>query len=155
MTTFEQATAPLKKFADFKGRASRSEFWTFLIFVLIAQAAARLVDAMLFRTGMMPGPIAGLTGLLLFNPQVAVTVRRLHDVNKSGKELVVPLVMRFATPLVAFAAMSGFIGRIIILGYAGLVLLVFAGLLTSLIKKGSNIPNKYGAAPTAFTFGKI
>ena len=50
MTTFEQATAPLKKFADFKGRASRSEFWTFLVFVLIAQAAGRLVDAMLFRT---------------------------------------------------------------------------------------------------------
>ena len=151
---FEQVLSTLKKFADFKGRASRQEFWTFFAFVVLATAVIRLVDSMFFRSGMMPGPLSGLCSLLLFIPQVAVTVRRLHDVNKSGKELVVPLVMLVAMPLVAYAAISGFIGKIIILGYSGIVLLVFAGLLSSLIKKGSNIPNKYGAAPTAFTFGK-
>lgn len=101
---------------------------------------------------MLPSPLAGLTSLLLFIPQLAVTVRRLHDVGKSGRELVVPVVMLLAVPLVAYAALAGFVGKIILLGYSGVVLLVFAGLLLNLIKKGGTVPNRYGAAPTAFSF---
>ena len=63
-------------------------------------------------------------------------------------------LMLLALPLVAYAALSGFIGKIIILGYSGVLLLVFAGLLMSLIRKGGTVPNKYGGAPTAFSFGK-
>lgn len=155
MSAFVQSViATLRKYADFKGRASRQEFWTFFVFVLIAQAAARLVDAMVFRAGMMPGPISGLLGLLLFVPQLAVAVRRLHDVGKSGRDLLLPVLMLLATPLVAYAALAGFIGKIILLGYGGVVLLVFAGLLLSLIKKGGTVPNRYGAAPTAFSFAR-
>lgn len=152
MQFFESALATLKKYAQFSGRASRQEFWTFFLFVILAQALARVVDAMLGRGGWMPGPIYGLVAVLLFVPQIAVTVRRLHDVGKSGREMVVPMIMLFALPLVA--AFHGFIGRIIALGYAGVTLILFAGLLLQLIKKGSSIPNKYGAAPTAFSFGK-
>ena len=99
----------------------------------------------------MPGPVSGLLGLLLFVPQLAVAVRRLHDVGKSGRDLLLPVLMLLATPLVAYAALAGFIGKIILLGYGGVVLLVFAGLLLSLIKKGGTVPNRYGAAPTAFS----
>jgi uncharacterized membrane protein YhaH (DUF805 family) len=90
--------------------------------------------------------------LILFLPQIAVAVRRLHDVNRSGRELVVPCVMLLALPLVL--AFGGFLPRIIALGYAGLVLLVFANLLQLLLKKGSKIPNRYGASPTAFSFAR-
>ena len=49
MTAFEMAMRPLRKYADFKGRASRSEFWTFFVFVLIVQAVARIVDLLFWR----------------------------------------------------------------------------------------------------------
>lgn len=150
MKLLESALFTLKRYADFSGRASRSEFWYFFVFVILANAVARFVDLILGSRGYLPGPVTGLVGLLLLVPQIAVAVRRLHDVGRGGKELIVPLVMLLAMPFVV--AFGGVLGRIVALGYAGLVLLVFAHLLTLLIKKGSTIPNKYGAAPTAFSF---
>lgn len=152
MQFFESAMGTLKKYAEFNGRASRQEFWTFFAFVLLAQAFARVLDSIMGRGGWMPGPIYGLVALVLFLPQVAVTVRRLHDVGRSGREMVLPMVMLLLMPL--FAVFQGFIGRIITLGYVGITLILFAGLLMLLVKKGGSVPNKYGAAPTAFSFGK-
>lgn len=152
MVVFESAMHTLKKYADFSGRASRSEFWFFFAFVLLAQAAARLLDVFFGRGGYLPGPVAGLVGLLLLVPQIAVAVRRLHDVGRSGRELVVPCVMLALLPLVL--SLGGFLPRIVGLGYAGLTLLVFANLLLMLTKPGRNVPNKYGASPTAFSFAR-
>ena len=152
MKLLESALFTLKKYADFSGRASRSEFWYFFVFVILANAVARVVDMVLGSRGYLPGPVTGLTSLLLFVPQVAVAVRRLHDVGRSGKELIAPLVMLLVMPLIV--AFGSFLGRIVALGYSGLLLLIFAGLLTLLAKKGSTIPNKYGPAPTAFSFAR-
>lgn len=146
---FQSAMGTLKKYAEFQGRASRSEFWIFFIFVLIVQAVARVVDV-LFGGGLLGGAFSLLAAVLLFVPQLAVTVRRLHDVNRSGRELVVPFLMLLAAPL--FVMFRGFIATIITLGYSGLVLLFFANLLLLLIKKGGSIPNRYGASPKAFSF---
>jgi uncharacterized membrane protein YhaH (DUF805 family) len=146
MTAFEMAMRPLRKYADFKGRASRSEFWTFFVFVLILQAVAGMVDLLFGGRGVF----ALLAGLLLIVPQLAVTVRRLHDVGKSGRDLVVPGLMLLFMPL--FVMFGGLIAGIVALGYYGIVLLLFANLLLLLIKKGGSIPNRYGASPTAFTF---
>ena len=145
---FQSALGTLKKYAEFKGRASRAEFWTFFLFVLIAQAVAGIVD--LLFGGFRSGAFSLLAGVLLFVPQLAVTVRRLHDVNRSGRELLVPFLMLLAMPL--FVVFRGFIAGIITLGYSGIVLLLFANLLLLLIKQGSSIPNKYGASPKAFSF---
>lgn len=149
MSAFEMAMQPLKKYADFKGRASRSEFWAFLVVVMLAQAFARVLDVF-FGRGMMFGAFSLLAAVALFVPQLAVTVRRLHDVNRGGRELVVPLLMLLALPL--FVMFRGLIAGMVALGYYGVVLLVFANLFLLLIKKGSTIPNKYGASPTAFSF---
>ena len=152
MTFFEQAFQPLRKYADFSGRASRGEFWTFFFVVLFAQALARVVDTIFLRGSYLPGPVAGIVGLLLIVPQLAVAVRRLHDVNCSGRELVAPLLMLLAMPLVVM--FGSVLGKIVALGYSGLVLIVFGMLLLQLIKEGGKVPNKYGAAPTAFSFAR-
>ena len=89
MGAFGLISQSLKKFTDFKSRASRAEFWTFFFFVLGAQAVARLVDIML-GSGPFGGPVSMLSSLLLFVPQVSVAVRRLHDVHRSGRELLTP-----------------------------------------------------------------
>jgi uncharacterized membrane protein YhaH (DUF805 family) len=52
---------------------------------------------------------------------------------------------------VAFA-FRGALPQIVALGYLGITVLAFANLLTLFMKKGSTIPNRYGAAPTAFSF---
>jgi uncharacterized membrane protein YhaH (DUF805 family) len=146
MFVFESAFQTLRKYAEFNGRASRHEFWCFFAFVIIANAVVGLVG-MLFGAGPV---LSGLVGLLLIIPQIAVAVRRLHDLGKSGRELVVPCAMFAAVPL-AFA-FRGILPRVVALGFLGITLLAFANLLTLFLKKGSTIPNRYGAAPTAFSF---
>src|SRR5918999_1745687 len=77
-----------------------------------------------------------------------LSVRRLHDVGRSGRELLVPCVMFLALPL-AFA-FRGILPQIVALGFLGMTLLLFANLLRLFLKEGSTVPNKYGGAPTAF-----
>ncbi|QNM82923.1 DUF805 domain-containing protein [Sphingomonas sabuli] len=148
MFVFESAMATLRKYADFQGRASRHEFWCFFAFVILANAVAGLVG-MLFGMGPM---LSGLVGLFLVIPQIAVAVRRLHDVGKSGRELVVPCVILAVMP-VAFA-FRGILPQIVALGLLGVGLLAFANLLTLFLKKGTNVPNRYGKAPAAFSFAR-
>jgi uncharacterized membrane protein YhaH (DUF805 family) len=62
------------KYADFKGRALRSEFWWFQLFVVIVQAVLNAV---------LP-PLAGVFGLIVLLPGLAVGARRLHDIGRSG-----------------------------------------------------------------------
>jgi len=146
MKLFDSALYTLRKYADFSGRASREEFWLFVAFVIVAQAIAGFVGLILG----MRGALSGIVGLLLIIPQLAVAVRRLHDLGKSGRELVVPCVMLLLLPLTF--AFRGILPQILALGFLGITLLAFAHLLTLFLKKGSTVPNKYGAAPTAFSF---
>jgi uncharacterized membrane protein YhaH (DUF805 family) len=146
MFIFESAFQTLRKYADFKGRASLQEFWSFLAFVIIVQAVAGFVGTLL---GLGP-LLSGLVGALLIIPQLAVAVRRLHDVGRSGRELLVPCVMLLALPL-AFA-FRGILPQIVALGVLGMTLLLFGNLLRLFLKKGSTVPNRYGGAPTAFSY---
>jgi len=146
MFVFESALRTLQRYTDFNGRASRHEFWCFVAFVVIANAVAGLLG-MMFGVGRT---LPGLVGLLLLIPQIAVAVRRLHDLGKSGRELLVPCVMLAAAPL-AFA-FRGLLPQLIAFGFFAITLLAFANLLTLFLKKGSTVPNRYGAAPTAFSF---
>jgi uncharacterized membrane protein YhaH (DUF805 family) len=148
MFIFHSAAETLKRYADFKGRASREEFWSFFIFVIVANALCSLVGLLLG----FGAALGSLVGLLLLIPQIAVAVRRLHDLGKTGRELAVPCVMLFLLP-VAFA-FRGFLPKVVALGFLGITILVFANLLTLFAKKGSNVPNRYGAAPTAFSFAR-
>jgi uncharacterized membrane protein YhaH (DUF805 family) len=148
MFIFESAFQTLRKYADFNGRASRQEFWCFFAFVIIVNALCGFLGLLL---GFGPA-LSGFVGLLLIIPQVAVAVRRLHDLGKGGRELIVPCVMLAAMPL-AFA-FRGILPKIVALGLLGITILAFANLLTLFLKKGSNVPNRYGSAPTAFSFAR-
>ena len=78
----EAVTTCFKKYADTKGRATRSEFWWFaLAQLLILMAASMIGDT-----------IAGLATLALLLPSVAVAARRLHDTGRSAWWLLINLV---------------------------------------------------------------
>ena len=146
MSIIESAFQGLRKYADFKSRASREEFWAFFGLVIILQALAGFVG-LLFGVGPL---LSAIVSALLIIPQLAVAVRRLHDVGKSGSELLVPCIMFLALPL-AFA-FRGVLPQIVALGLLGMTLMVFANLLRLFLKQGSTVPNRYGGAPTAFSF---
>lgn len=76
----------LKKYAVFKGRARRAEFWSFALFYTIFYSVVMPIDAVL--TG---GVLSGLIFLALILPGLTVAVRRIHDTGKSGWFILVPV----------------------------------------------------------------
>ncbi len=72
----------LTKYVDFDGRASRSEFWWFTL-------ACFLVA---FVIGLIAGPLGMIVSLATLLPSLAVAVRRLHDIGKSGWWILIGLI---------------------------------------------------------------
>lgn len=84
----------MKQYADFNGRARRKEFWMFVLFNIIFAIVATMIDGGL-GTNMAPLPYGYIYiayCLVTFIPGLAVSVRRLHDVGKSGWWIFIALV---------------------------------------------------------------
>ncbi len=93
----------LKKYAVFKGRARRKEFWMFMLFNAIFSVVLGLVD------GMLGTQFFGLIySLAVLIPSIAVNVRRLHDIGRTGWWVLIGLipVIGFIV-LIVFAATEG------------------------------------------------
>lgn len=84
--TFEQAIkAGFSGYFQFSGRASRSAFWYWVLFTILAGFVLGLIDSFLGLTGVYgTGVLGGLFNLAVFVPSISVAVRRLHDVDRSG-----------------------------------------------------------------------
>jgi len=76
----------LENYANFDGRARRSEYWYFTLGNIILAVIATILDNVLgIAFGNIGyGPIYGLVLLATLIPSIAVAIRRLHDVDKSG-----------------------------------------------------------------------
>ena len=73
------------KFAVFSGRASRSEFWFFVLFGFLGGIIAAIIDVMILGYPFEEnGPINLIFSVALIVPSISVAARRLHDINKSG-----------------------------------------------------------------------
>ena len=83
-----------QKYADFTGRATRSEYWYFVLFYLLLSAGLMVVDALLgwFNSELGIGVLSGIYTLALMIPSLSVTVRRLHDTGRSAWWLLVGLI---------------------------------------------------------------
>lgn len=112
------------KYVDFNGRASRSEFWWYMLFATLVSMALNVVDLALVRMGLLSlimdkwGVFGTLYLFIIIIPTIAVTARRMHDLGRSGwwqVLLVLPLI--------------------------GLLIVYWAA------KKGTDGPNPYGADP--------
>ena len=104
----------LKKYAVFSGRARRKEFWFFILFNVLASIILVVVDVLLGTFNQETG--SGLLGTVytlgVFIPSLAVTARRLHDTNRSGWWILMPLgvvlaVGIFAAVLIPVLAADG------------------------------------------------
>ena len=86
--------AVLRKYAVFQGRARRKEFWYFFLFNLIVTVVLAVVDmaAGMFDDELGFGMLQGLYSLAILLPSLAVTVRRLHDTDRSGWWILIGLI---------------------------------------------------------------
>ena len=121
---FEAIIQSLKKFFDFKGRASRSEYWYFqLLFtltympIIVFEESEKLEDIII---------ALAITMIILIMPAITVSVRRFHDINRSGWFTLLNLIP--------------YIGWIIV--------------SLMLIRKGIQGKNRFGAYPLKLNYKK-
>ena len=84
-----------KKYAVFSGRARRKEFWFFYLFVMIAYILLAIVDGISGTLDPMTGRLGLFSGIFWLGstlPAIAVSVRRLHDTDRSGWWLLLGLI---------------------------------------------------------------
>ncbi len=114
----------MNNYANWDGRASRSEYWWFFLFTFIPQLIALPIDIIVFGYDMMDPAafqiVGTIAGLALFLPGLCVLVRRLHDLGKSGWWFLIALIP--------------FLGAIVILVF--------------MVTEGEQLPNQYGEVPT-------
>jgi len=112
----------LSQYIGFSGRASRSEYWIWWGFMVVVFVAIGALALLFGSTGSI---VAGLVGLVFFLPNLAVMVRRLHDIGRSGFWLLLVFIP--------------FIG--------GLIIFVF------MLLDSQSEPNKWGPPPYGSTYG--
>jgi uncharacterized membrane protein YhaH (DUF805 family) len=115
----------LKKYVVFKGRARRKEYWYFVLFNILISIALGIIDGITgsFSSEAGIGLLGGLYSLAVLLPSIAVSVRRLHDTNRSGWWLLIGLA-----PLIG-----------------AIVLIVF------MVQDSQSDENQYGPSPKAVT----
>ena len=73
------------KYAVFSGRASRSEYWFFVLFGVLGGIISAIIDTMILGySAEVNGPINLIFSVTLILPSISVAARRLHDLDKSG-----------------------------------------------------------------------
>lgn len=160
---------PLRRYAEFSGRSRRMEYWMWAVFQFLISIVIQILifavgGGAMMATGGDPtaamaagGAIMVIFGLAIIIslafiiPSIAVSVRRLHDTNRTGWWLLAPLggyVLVFLGASMESGAIS-LIGMLIAIGFA-ITLIVFYFL------DGTPGPNRYGEDPkgrgTADTF---
>jgi len=113
-----------ENYANFEGRARRSEYWYFVLVNLLISIVLGVID---YVIGSDIGIIRGIYSLAVLVPSIAVAVRRLHDIGKSGWFLFVVLI-----PI------------------AGAI-----WLLVMLCREGDTGPNEYGSDPKNPNYGEF
>ena len=109
MSFGEAIKSVFSKYATFSGRARRSEFWYFFLFNFLVSFVLGLIPFLSW--------VSGLWALAVLIPTLAVTVRRFHDIDKSGWNyllflipslLYIGYIVYFAVTVVVPLTQSGF-----------------------------------------------
>lgn len=119
-------------YADFKGRASRKEFWYFTLFNLVVSIFLAILNINL---------LIFIYFLIIFIPALSLSIRRLHDVNKSGWWVLPGVVINFFQDFIIKLIENKDPKALFII----ITFLVYGIWMLYLnLKKGDLFPNKYG-----------
>jgi len=119
----EAIASGFRNYVTFSGRAQRSAYWWWALFVFLSNLALSFIDSALFgtvpETGQSVSILGAIFALATFLPSLAVGARRLHDIDRTAWWLLIGLV-----PIIGF-----------------IVLLVF------FVQRGTEGPNRFGPDP--------
>ena len=108
MTPIDWAMRPLLNYANWTGRATRAEFWWYMLLSIVVSIVSRIIDSL------FGDPIIGDMGLVtlvgalfFFTPSLMVTIRRLHDTDHSGLWLFIILVPLIGAFVLLYFYVSG------------------------------------------------
>ena len=110
MSFTESVGTCFSKYVVATGRASRSEYWWFQLFLVIIQFTTIFSDAFLFTDLVLEdgiSPINIVASLATLIPSIAVYIRRLHDVNRSGWWIFIALTCVGIIPLLIWLCSKG------------------------------------------------
>lgn len=144
---------PLKRYADFRGRSRRKEYWLFALFLVIVYSVMAVILGLSIAAALSGGVstsglgggariVALLFGLFLLAiliPTLAVGVRRLHDIDRTGWWIVVPTVLSVLSYLYGGTSLALVLSLLSVV--ASITLLVFACL------EGTRGSNRFGPDP--------
>ncbi|WP_370281651.1 DUF805 domain-containing protein [Pseudooceanicola sp.] len=171
MSFAEAVRTCFRKYVTFSGRAPRSEYWWFALFIILGNIVAGILDGILFGTGRVDvtgtsfsaesnGPLAALFSLATFLPALAAAWRRMHDTGRSGLYVFYPVIAMVGTFMfIAFVGgvehlasgnlgqlFSGAIGIILLFAVVVLFLSPFI-VLFWLTRPSQPGPNQWGPNP--------
>jgi len=136
---------PLKRYAEFSGRSRRKEYWMYLLLIVIVGFVLGMIEGVMGLQQSVAGvygPLSAILALATFIPSLAVGVRRLHDTDRTGWWMLLPIL-----PYAAAFAML-FSGNVAMFGILALVALGCAVVvLVFMVLDGTKGPNKYGPDP--------
>lgn len=153
MTPVDWAKRPIvEKYAEFSGRASRAEYWWFVLALIVAYIVLGIVESILGIHHMIfysYGPLTALLWLATLVPGLSVGVRRLHDTSRSGWWILLPIVpyviaIVIGGPAILAGGLAG-LGLAALFAFLGLICAIV--LLVFMVLPGSPGENRYGPNP--------
>jgi uncharacterized membrane protein YhaH (DUF805 family) len=108
----EAISSGFQNYVGFSGRAARSEYWYWVLFIVLLSIVALLIDLTVFgfnTTGV--NPISVIVSLATLLPNLAVSIRRLHDIDRVGWWVLLALIPLIGgIVLIVWACMRGTVG---------------------------------------------
>ena len=100
------------RYTDFSGRSIRSEYWNYTVFILVLSFVCNYIDSLIAGVPYWDytdafGPFSVILIITTTIPSLAVSIRRLHDVNKSGWWQLIAITIIGLIPLIIWWATKG------------------------------------------------
>lgn len=153
VSPIEWAVRPLKKYADFNGRAPRAEYWWFYLATIVVQIPLSIIDEAVGEWS----PLSSLFSLAILLPTIAVSVRRLHDIDRTGWWLAAFFLPFVVVGIWAAVAIVPYLpgtppepsGSFLVAMIAGIIAFCVLGIvmLVFLVTQGTQGPNRFGEDP--------
>ena len=159
----------LRQYVGFRGRATRAEYWWWVLGTTVVSILLSIIEGIIFGFGDSLDVLSSVFGLAILLPGLAVTARRLHDTGRSGWWQLawyvalflaaIPFIIGMVTSLGSMFILSGSEGDFSMAAIAPLIigLLISAALWVGLVvlaiwwlvKQGQAGPNQHGPDPRA------
>jgi uncharacterized membrane protein YhaH (DUF805 family) len=110
MSFVEAISSGFRNYASFSGRSVRSEYWYWCLFAAIVLFVFGTIDRSLYPGSLAMGPFSYINmavGLALLLPSLAVSVRRLHDIDRTGWWVLIGPTVIGTLVLIYWACLPG------------------------------------------------